>query len=52
MKSLMILLCKGTCAPVATPLKGRGKCPRHASPSQRTCWGLTSAKIILGRQQT
>jgi len=53
MKLLMILLCKGICAPVATPFKKAGwKCPRHAPPYRQPCWGLALAKLILGRQQT
>jgi len=50
MKLLMILLCRGTCAPVATPFKRQGKCPRHAAPHRRPGWGLASAKLILVRQ--
>jgi len=37
MKLLMILVCKGTCAPVAPPFIGQGgQCPRNAPPFRRT----------------
>jgi len=33
----MILVCKGTCAPVSPPFKCRGQCPRNAPPFQHPC---------------
>jgi len=36
LKLPMMLLCKGTCAPLAPPFKGQGsQCPRHAPPFRR-----------------
>jgi len=37
MELLMILVCKGTCAPVAPPFKGKGEMPRNA-PLFRRPW--------------
>jgi len=37
MKLLMILVCKGTCTPVAHPFKGRWHCPRIAPLFRRPC---------------
>jgi len=39
MKLLMILLCKGTSAPVATPFKRQGEVPSSCTPILTTLLG-------------
>jgi len=38
MKLLMILLCKGTCALVATSFKRQGEVPLSCTPYRQLCW--------------